>query len=50
VFTAVDQRVGDDAGLRTQAAEMWKLMISLEYGSDDSRARAKAWLEKHAPK
>ena len=50
VFAAVDTRIGTDADLRAQVADMWKLMISLDYGNDDGKARAKAWLEKHAPK
>ncbi len=50
VFAAVDQRVGDDAGLRAQVVEMWKLMINLDYGTDDAKGRAKAWLERHGPK
>ena len=50
VFAAVDKRVGDDAGLRAQAVEMWKLMLSLDYGTDDAKVRAKAWLELHGPK
>lgn len=50
VFAAVDKRVGDDAGLRAQVVEMWKLMLSLDYGTDDAKVRAKAWLELHGPK
>jgi hypothetical protein len=48
VFAAIDTRVGTDAGLRSQAVEMFRLMISLEYGTDDARARAKAFVAKHA--
>ena len=50
VFAAVDARVGDDAALRTQAVEMFRLQISLEYGTDDSRQRAKAYVDKHGVK
>lgn len=45
VFAAVDARVGDDDGLKQQAIAMWKLMLSLDYGNDDSKRRANAWLE-----
>ncbi len=50
VFTAVDERVGDDATLRTQAVEMFKLQLSLDFGNDDSKRRAKAWVDNHGPK
>lgn len=48
VFAAVDARVGADAALRSQAVEMWKLMLSLDYGNDEAKARARAWLAKAA--
>jgi hypothetical protein len=50
VFSAVEKRVGEDAGLRKQAVEMFKLQVSLEYGNEDSRRRAKAYVEKHGAK
>jgi hypothetical protein len=50
VFAAVDERVGTDAGLRTQAVDMFKLQLSLDYGNDDSKQRAKAYVEKHGAK
>jgi len=50
VFAAVDARVGTDAGLRAQAVGMWQLMLSLDYGNDDSKRRARAWLDQHAGK
>jgi len=48
VFAAVDARVGTDAALRSQAVEMWKLMLSLDYGNDEGKRRARAWLDQHA--
>jgi hypothetical protein len=50
VYAAVDARVGTDAGLRTQAVDMFKLQLSLDYGNDDSKQRAKAYVEKHGAK
>lgn len=50
VFAAVETRVGTDAGLRAQAVDMFKLQLSLDYGNDDSKQRAKAWVEKHGAK
>jgi hypothetical protein len=47
VFTAVDARIGTDAGLRSQALAMWKLMLSLDYGNDEAKRRARAWVEQH---
>jgi hypothetical protein len=50
VYAAVDKRVGDDAALRQQAVEMFKLQISLGYGSDDSRPRAQKYVDAHGAK
>ena len=50
VYAAVDERVGTDAGLRAQAVEMFKHQLSLGYGNDDSKQRAKAYVEKHGSK
>ncbi len=46
-FAAVDARVGDDAGLRSQAVEMFRLMLSLDYGNDAGKQRAKDYVAKH---
>lgn len=48
VFAAIDARVGTDASLQKQVVEMFKLQLSLDYGNDDSKRRAKAWLDAHA--
>ncbi|HEX5052465.1 MAG TPA: hypothetical protein VFZ65_11875 [Planctomycetota bacterium] len=48
VYAAIDARVGTDAGLQKQVVEMFKLQLSLDYGNDDSKHRAKAWLDAHA--
>ena len=29
---------------------MWQLMLSLDYGNDDSKRRARTWLNQHAGK
>jgi hypothetical protein len=50
VFAAVAERVGTDAALRTQAVEMFKLMLSLDYGGADAQRRAKAFVAEHAGK
>lgn len=50
VFAAVSKRVGEDAALHSQAVEMFKLQVSLEYGNEDSRGRAKAYIKKHGSK
>jgi hypothetical protein len=50
VFAAIDARIGTDAGLKAQAIDMFKLMISLDYGTDDARRRAREFLTRHAPK
>ena len=50
VFAAVETRVGTDAGLRAQAVDMFKLQLSLDYGNEDSKQRAKAWVDKHGAK
>jgi hypothetical protein len=47
-FSAIDERVGDDEGLRREAVDMFRLMVSLGYGSDDASERAKAYVAKHA--
>jgi hypothetical protein len=44
VFAAIEQRVGDDAGLRKQAVEMFRLMLSLDYGTDAAKERARAYV------
>ena len=49
VFTAIVKHVGNDPALRTQTVEMFRLMLSLDYGNDDARNRARAYLEKHGP-
>ena len=46
-FADIEARVGDDAGLRSQAVEMFKLMLSLTYGSEYARKQAKAYVDKH---
>jgi hypothetical protein len=45
VFAAIDERVGRDAGLQQQAGEMFRLMLSLGYGNEEARRRAKSWLD-----
>lgn len=50
VYAAVAARVGDDAGLRSQAVEMFKLQVSLGYGNDDSRARAQKYVDANGTK
>tara|TARA_R110002072_G_scaffold241027_1_gene399479 strand:- start:7308 stop:8462 length:1155 start_codon:yes stop_codon:yes gene_type:complete len=50
VFAAVDKRVGENAELRSQAVEMFKLQASLEYGNEYSQKRAKAYVKKHGSK
>jgi hypothetical protein len=50
VYTAVDARVGDDAALRQQAIDMFRLQLSLGYGNDDSQKRARAWLDANGGK
>ena len=50
VYAAIDKRVGDDAGLKAQAVEMFKLQVSLGYGNDDSRARAQKYVDAHGTK
>jgi hypothetical protein len=49
VFGKVDARVGDDAGLRQQAVEMFKLVLSLGYGTEAAQRRARGYVDKHAP-
>jgi hypothetical protein len=46
VFAAIDQRIGADAGLRAQGADMFKLMLSLDYGTDEAKKRARTWLDR----
>jgi hypothetical protein len=48
VFAAVDERVRDDAALEQQAVEMFKLMLSLDYGADAAKERARAFVRTHA--
>ncbi len=50
VFDAVTARVGSDAALRAQAVEMFRLMLSLDYGNDDAKRRATAFVSEHAGK
>lgn len=47
VFTAIETRAGTSAALKDQTVEMFKLMLSLEYGNDDARARARAFLDRN---
>ena len=49
-FAAIEERIGDDAGLRKQGVEMFKLMLSLDYGNDDAKARARKFVDQHAGK
>ena len=48
VFRQVDARVGDDAALKLQAVEMFKLVLSLGYGTDAAQTRAKIYLAAHS--
>lgn len=48
VFRRVDARVGVDAALRAQAVDMFKLVLSLGYGTDTAQARARRYVEAHA--
>jgi hypothetical protein len=50
VFRAVGARVGEDAGLRRQAVEMFELMLALEYGTEAARERARRWVADHRGK
>jgi len=43
----IEVRVGDDAGLRAQAVEMFKLLLSLSYGTEYAQKQAKAYVDKH---
>jgi hypothetical protein len=43
-FEDIDARVGDDKDLEQQAIDMFKLVLSLGYGTDDARTRCKSWL------
>lgn len=47
LFADVDARVGTDKGLEKQAIEMFRLVLSLDYGNAESRKRATAWLKAH---
>lgn len=47
-FAAIETRIGDDAGLRQQGVEMFRLMLSLDYGNDDAKGRARKFVEQHA--
>lgn len=46
-FKSVETRIGEDAGLRKQAVEMFKLVQRLGYASDEAKRRAKEWVEQH---
>ncbi len=48
VFQKVDARVGDDAALKLQAVEMFKLVLSLGYGTDAAQTRAKRYVDAHS--
>jgi hypothetical protein len=50
VFAAVVERVGEDVALRKQAVSMFKLQVSLEYGNEDSRRRAQAYVDENGSK
>lgn len=47
VFARIDARVGNDANLREQAVAMFKLILSLEYGTNAARERAKQYVTNH---
>lgn len=47
VFDRIVARVGDDAELRRQAVEMFRLMLSLDYGGDAARDKARAYVAEH---
>jgi len=47
VLDAITARVGDDAGLRDQAVEMFRMMLSLDYGNETARAKARAYVDAH---
>ncbi|MCA8963832.1 MAG: hypothetical protein KDC48_03050 [Planctomycetes bacterium] len=49
-FAAIEKRIGDDAGLRKQGVEMFRLMLSLDYGNDDAKARARKFVDQYAGK
>jgi hypothetical protein len=49
LFARVEKRIEGDAGLRRQALDMFRLMLFYDhYGNDESRARAKKFVEAHA--
>ena len=50
IFAEIDERVGDDAELRGQAIEMFKLMLSLDYGGEHARKKAQVYVREHGPK
>ena len=47
VFAKIDARVGTDQELRVQAVEMFKLILSLNYGTEAAQARAKKYVADH---
>jgi hypothetical protein len=47
VFREVQTRIGDDAQLRAQAVEMFRLMLSLDYGNEEAQKRARAFVDEH---
>ena len=47
VFEAVDARVEAAPATESQAVEMFRLMLSLEYGTEEARRRAARWVESH---
>ena len=47
VLGKIEARVGQDAGLRQQAIEMFRLIQSLGYGTDAARAAAKRYVGTH---
>jgi hypothetical protein len=46
-FAAIEARAGDDAALRAQVLEMFKLILGLDYGSDEARKRARQYVDQH---
>lgn len=47
VFAKIDARVGADPDLRAQAVEMFKLILSLNYGTEAAQTRAKKYVADH---
>lgn len=48
IFGDIEARVGDDAGLRAQAVDMFRLMLSLDYGSATAQRQARNYVEAHS--